>query len=401
MRKRILFVGILVGLFLVGIGGAAWYREKQLSLLPASPWVPENVPDGHKTSVDGKSDESVLIRSGDTIERIALPSGEIQPVSAWERGDYSGFSGLPETDVNRSQTVTDDRALTSVDRSRVVIFRTIADPVSGESGSASSPSEFTCDLMKQNCLPSSFFSDFQYQGINVPVQDGSASFWWFGWDAEKDRLYGHPTGALGDRGPVSVCQGQAKTCVSAAGIANVSAARVPSGAFSPNLDRFVMIDQYDTPNLETGKKWELFLYGSADLSKPQKTFDISAAIDRDPIIAYDSVGSVAWSPDGRSLVFGTVRHIYRVDLSDGSLSLLYTNPTADEDGTFWDDTALAFSPSGRYVAFVDSGFLADDTVIATADDEEGDTVGVLDIIDLEDNNLVSEVFTGKQDFLLY
>jgi len=194
-------------------------------------------------------------------------------------------------------------------------------------------------------------------------------------------------GDSGDVSPVYVCDTQTKLCNKTEGFDSLNDAEVsavvPADAFSPSLKSFVMINQHAKPNVEKGAQWELLLYASDDLSKPEKSYDISAAINQSEDAGYDGVRSVAWSKDEKQLALATNSRIFTFNFETGALAPVYTDPAVGEVDPSLDSSALFMSPDGKYVAFIDS--------VDTTNEVEDEAYNVLKRIDLENNNEVTEI----------
>jgi len=347
--------------------------------------------------------DTVLVSTDEIAEKINLVTGEKVAATALEQEDFSSFSGLPATGDSNGKDIEQTNVFVSNNKSQAIVTITIYDSTqSSEESPILGSDDYRCDIAKKECQKSELL-DQNYQGLDATLQKNAAMFSWLAWDSSKNVLFGSLSqNDVGDVSPIYACDTQTKTCAKTAGYdwknPGDQKAVVPQGTLSPSLASFVMINQHDDPNKTTGKNWELLLYASADLSKPQRTYDISAAINHDETVAYDSAYSVAWSNDEKKLAFATGNRIYLLDLETNKLSLLYMT-AIDEDGSSnLDSGALAFSADGRYILFVDSSPVQPTDTAAAADDEsqsDQSTINALKKIDLQSANVVSEVIEAQ------
>ncbi|HBI33914.1 MAG TPA: hypothetical protein DEA43_03655 [Candidatus Moranbacteria bacterium] len=199
-----------------------------------------------------------------------------------------------------------------------------------------------------------------------------------------------------------LCDTQKKFCPQSDDDDNLWGDEMLSETFSPSLEKFVIIEQNDEPNIQTGKNWELFLYNTNDLTKSLRKYDISSIIDHDESVAYDSVYSLAWSADEKKLAVGTARKIFMMDIETGNLTLMYVAPFDEEGEFYWDSSALYLSPDAKFIVFVDE---TDQVLVPEGlsvededEDEQADEIPInaLKKIDLENGNLVSEIMRGVE-----
>jgi hypothetical protein len=316
-------------------------------------------------------ENSVFVQTEDgNIDKIDIVKGTVEKASALERYDFSGFSGLPEDNIDNTKQ---SNMIVSKDKQKAIV------------------NDLVCDIAQKKCETSNLLSQ-SYQGLDPNLQKENGSLWWFKWDSVKNILYGYVASDA-----VYVCDTQNKKCDKSVND-GASHIVIQEGTFSPSLEKFITINQHDKENIETGKSWELALYASSDLTKPLKTFDISVIISRDEIIAYDSVQSVAWSGDEKKLAIGTARRIFIFDFESGGLSLAYVAPTNEEGDFYWDSSGLFLSSDAKFIAFIDESDERVNSSLAGVADAETEldsiAVNVLKKIDLENSNKVSELFRG-------
>jgi WD40 repeat protein len=154
----------------------------------------------------------------------------------------------------------------------------------------------------------------------------------------------------------------------------------------------VVINQHDTPNTETGTRWDLLVYATNRLDTPAQSIDISAAIDRSPEAAYDSVSSVAWGPDETQVAIASSRRIVIADIRSGTVTQVFEAPVpADEDANpSWDNSLLVWSPGGRYLTFASYSEAA-----GASDESDEETADTLTAIDLEQGNALQTLVRGE------
>ncbi|QQR78822.1 MAG: PD40 domain-containing protein [Candidatus Moraniibacteriota bacterium] len=231
-----------------------------------------------------------------------------------------------------------------------------------------------------------------YTGVDPAFQKPEAPDLWFQPRVGK-LIFGHVVTPDGrDVAPVYVCDTEAHRCEHTGPGADLGAATVPQGAVSGTGERLVVINQHDTPNTETGAHWDLLVYATNRLDTPERTIDISAAIDRSPEAAYDSVSSVAWSPDGTQVAIVSSRRIVIVDIRSGTVTQVFEAPApVDEDANpSWDNSLLVWSPGGRYLAFASYSEAA-----GASDESDEETADTLTAIDLEQGNALQTLVRGE------
>lgn len=231
-----------------------------------------------------------------------------------------------------------------------------------------------------------------YTGLDLASLKPGLSLPWFQEEIGKN-LYGNAVTVDGqDVSPVYVCDTEQHLCKKSGPAIHHGIAIIPSGAVSATGQYIAMIDQHDRPNIETGVRWELLIYRADQLEAPAWTVDISSAIDRGEEAGYDSVSSVAWSPNEERVAVASSRKIVIVDIRSGGETTVFESPApADDEGdVVWDNGTLVWSPSGRYVAFASYSDFSDAS--EETDEEAADT---LTIIDLEQGNTVIPLIQGQ------
>ncbi len=353
--------------------------------------------------------EYVVVETETTVERAYISTGKIEPADMLEQESFDGFSGMPKLGIsaNKKEILEQGEALVSRDRSRAVvaIITYEAKDVSNkadEIGPVLRLDHYLCSITEKNCQKTDILTQ-DYQGIEPKEKE---NLLWSTWDSAKNLLFGHLVLNGMDSSPVYVCDTQNKTCNKTEKInslANDSERRiVPQGSFSPSLDSFIVINQHDVPYMEKGKLWELNLYSSKNLSEPLRTYDISAAIETDENFSYDSVYSIVWSRDEKSIFFATIRKIFKFNLETEGLSLIYTDPFEEESDVSdsvelnLDSSALFLSPDEKYLAFVDSSIDENEEEDATTEEDPDEaSFNTLKRVDLGNNNEVTEILTDR------
>ena len=281
----------------------------------------------------------------------------------------------------------------TIDTSPELNQESIAIEIDGEAWQLSLP-DGQLQVLKQEDVPSSVWTQ-SYQGLDQKVRQSGSEFLWFRRPV-GDRIFGRMITSDGhDVLPLYICSIGDRMCEKAIGPAEElpigEKAFLPEGAVSLSGQRVAAVIQHDMPYIETGEKWELFVYESDHLSNVPRTFDLSPVIDRSPAAGYDSISSVAWSPDEQQIAIATSRKIVIVNIQSGVLATVFETPIAtdDEEGPVWDNSALAWSSGGRYIAF------ASYSEAAGADDENDEEIGDrLELIDLAEGNARQIVFQG-------
>lgn len=340
-------------------------------------------------------DNKLVVQSDDgAVIKIDIETGAIEDTSFLEQRDFSEFSGLPILEKNDVSIVEKGNVMVSNDKSQaIVVINITALP----SNTLQESREYICNVMQKKCAASNLLSQ-SYQDLDSSLQKQEGAFWWLKWDSKNNNLYGIADNGAGQDSIVYICNTQDKKCNKTGKNIPFNSEDdhivVPNGTFSPSLEKFVTINQYDRENAETGKTWALSLYASNDLARPIRTFDISAIIDRDENVVYDSVQSVAWSGDEKKIAIGTARRIFTFDFEANSFALAYVAPI-DEDGYFyWDDSAVFLSADAKFIAFIDEADNIDYESNSEDDEIEISSINVLKRIDLQNANKLSELFRG-------
>ena len=345
--------------------------------------------------------DEVVVQTDSSTKKVKISTGEISEASALEQENFSSYAGFPKLGDDSGRDSEQSSVLTSFDATQSIVTVDVydsSDPKNQDNPPILSSSDYLCNVQAKTCQPSEILSQ-AYQGLDPALQKTGAPFAWSKWDSGRNLIFGHLSlSDKGDSSPVYICDTQKKSCDMTIGFDSTKEgdthAVVPGGAFSPMLDKFVMISQNDDPNNVTGKKWDLLLYNVNDLSKPLRDYDISSIIDTDSRVAYDSVYSVSWSGDEKQLAIGTSRRIFMFGFDSGSLSLVYVAPTDADGNYYWDTSSLFLTPDAKFIAFVDS---TDDSTDDSADPNSAadDPVNILKKIDLENGNNVSAMYSGK------
>ncbi len=295
------------------------------------------------------------------------------------------FVGLPKEVKNKQTSVSMTRTLLSQDKTKaMVVFTTFDETEKPSEFDGSIPAlkadEFLCDMVAQKCSATDFLA-LAYKATgetNKWFENGM--LWWYRWDSVKNLLYGHLSGeGIGNASPVYVFNFNDKSLQRTTGYNSLDEkekrAGVPAGAFSPSLNRFVMVET-------NNNKWDLLLYENNNLSAPLKKYNISSMNDK--TYMGSRIESVAWAADEEKLILETDKQIFTLNLENGEISLKYTDTTQDESGLWLDFNAVELSSSGRYILFVDydkSKTLYSENKLET----------VLTAIDLKDNNKMIEL----------
>ncbi len=385
-KYKIMLGGVFVIIIMAMIAGAMKNNQ-------------EKGASGNKNNThqaDEAFENNVIVQSDDATDKIDIGTGTVAAANAVEKEDFSEFAGLPKMGMDGTRDIEQGITIISNDKSKAIV--TVVDYAleKNENQSVGSQtilktSEYLCDIAQKKCEASNLFSQ-EYQGLD---KKKSGSIWWLKWDSVKNILYGNiEDEKFGSIAPIYACDTQIRKCNNTGGIEVITDddehAIVPEGSFSPSLENFVMIKQHDKINVETGKLWELELYAADNLEKPLKTYDISAIIDRDENVAYDSVKSIAWSGDEKKIAIGTARRIFMFNVESGSLSLAYVAPTDMEGDAYWNSSELFLSPDAKFIAFIDESDEETDAI----NEEDRMPINVLKKIDLENSNKITELLRG-------
>jgi hypothetical protein len=326
--------------------------------------------------------EDVFIKRGDgannKVEKINIITKKIIPTNEVENQNLSAFTGLPKETKNNKTSIENSVRIVSQDKSKIIVFSVTSDETAKPSvfdGSLPElkKEEYLCGASTKKCIKSDIITLAEKKIIGYVG--------WVRWDSEKNLLYGHLSGeGVGNAAPIYIYNIKNKNLIETSGYNSLDEkqkrAEVPSGAFSPSLKQFVMIDN-------TTKEAKLLLYKTEDISKPFRAYDIKEIIKNNA--GAERINSVAWNGDEKQLAIGCDKKIYLMNLESGALSLLFTDTTNGQVGLYWDRNALAFTPSGRFIAFVD---YQDNNV-------------TLKSIDLKNNNTITEILSGKNITLSY
>ena len=335
-------------------------------------------------AVDSADDDVLIDRTGG-LYRLVISTKDLKPY----RNPASGikqFAGLPAEGGPKNAHVYYARTLLSHDRSEALVVFTTDDETKESSGFDGSyptiaASAFRCDMGTKVCSPTNILAEAyaatgaQGTWFEYPV------VWWDVWDSKTNLLYGHLSGeGIGDASPLYVYDTERKTIRHTVGYGSVDDSDgrvvVPHGAISPSLKKVVMFDTY-----HGGGAWTLVLFDTADLSKPLKTFDISAMKNGDS--NNNRVSAIAWSRDESMLVLETESQMYTLDLASGTSVLRYSDVENDWSGLWLDFNFVNLTQSGRYIVFVDYE--------RTTSVEANKMNPVLKAIDLFDNNNTIEL----------
>jgi WD40 repeat protein len=240
--------------------------------------------------------------------------------------------------------------------------------------------------------PALQLSPEEYTGLDAGASTLNTGDLWFQQRVDN-LLFGHVVTSEGrDTAPIYVCDTGQRRCEHTIYPASFGVAIIPQGAVSRTGQHLLMIAQHDTPNIETGARWDLLVYQARQLLSPMRTFDISTAIDERPAVGYDTVSSVAWSPDEKRVAIATSQKIFVVDVQSGTVTQVFEAPIpADEDADpVWNNETLIWSLSGRYIAF--ASYSGESGTSETTDEEASDTVT---IIDLDQENAVKDLVIGE------
>lgn len=353
--------------------------------------------------------EYALVKTDTTVERAYVSTGKIEPADMLEQENFNGFSGMPKLGIsaNKKEILEQGGVFVSKDRSKAVvtIIAYDAKDVSNKTDE-SQPilrlEDYICSIAEKSCQKTDIFIQ-DYQGIEPKEKE---NLLWSTWDSARNLLFGHLVLNGMDSSPVYVCDTQNKTCNKTEKINSLAAESerrvVPRGSFSPSLDSFIVINQHDVPYMEKGKLWELNLYASSKLSEPLRTYDISTAIETDEKFSYDSVYSIVWSRDEKSIFFATMRKIFKFNLETEDLSLIYTDPSEEESDVSdsvelnLDSSALFLSPDEKYLAFVDSAIDENEEEDATIEEDPDEaSFNTLKRIDFGNKNEVTEILSDR------
>lgn len=351
--------------------------------------VQQNTQASNNSTSNQQKDDVVLVSRNNGIYEINVLTKELKPYIRPAESIIK-FAGLPQETKNKQTSISMTRTLLSQDKTKaIVVFTTFNETQKPSEFDGSLPTiktdEFICDIATQKCSAIDFLAS-AYKATGL----AGKMVWWYKWDSVKNLLYGHLSGeGVGNAAPVYVFNLNNKSLQQTTGYNLLDKkekyARVPAGAFSPSLNKFVMVEL-------NSNKLDLLLYESSNPSVPLKRYDVSSVNDK----IYDEsvINSVAWSNDEKNLVLETDKQIFTLNLENGEISLKYTDTTQDESGLWLDFNAVDLSPSGRYIVFVDYDKRG------TPHSENGIET-VLKAVDLKDNNKVMELLREENLSLYY
>lgn len=178
-----------------------------------------------------------------------------------------------------------------------------------------------------------------------------SSVWFVRWDSKNNKLFGHRSGeGIGNTAPVYVVD-----------LSKNTFSKTPDYGgegirpyFSTNLDKFILVDFRSN---------SLLLFNSNELNNPQETIDIKNIVNQHcqhykSLFKWDvscegSIYSIAWSPDENQIALGLNTQIYTVDLNSNSVLLRFSDETIGQSYMYWERFTVVYSPSGKYIYFVD------------------------------------------------
>lgn len=348
-RKLKIIIGVLIVLLVVGVGIASFY-------IFGNKTTPKNEQPNPKVSnqitPSQQQNDAILFRRSNGVYEINILTKELKPYSSPTDGIIK-FAGLPKEVKNKQTRVSMTRTLLSQDKTKaIIVFTTFDETQKPSAFDGSIPAlkadEFICDIATQKCSATDFWAS-AYKATGMRGEWFSdVPLWWYKWDSVKNLFYGHLVGeGVGNASPIYVFNLNNKTLQQTTGYNSLDEkekrAGVPVGAFSPSLNRFVMVEI-------NNNKWDLLLYEKNNLSAPLKKYDVSSMSDN-TYYHGSNIYSMAWSADEKTLVLETNKQIFTLNLENGEIALKYTDTTLDGDGL--DFNAVDLSPSGRYVVFVD------------------------------------------------
>lgn len=381
-----ILVGVIVVLLVVGAGVASFY-------IFGNKIVPQNEQSNSKVSnqitPSQQKNDAILFSRSNGVYEINILTKELKPYLNTADG-ITEFAGLPKEVKNKQTIISMTRPLLSQDKTKaIVVFTTFDETQKPSEFDGSIPTlkddEFICDITTQKCSATDFLAS-AYRATGL----GGEWLWWYKWDSVKNLFYGHLSGeGIGNASPIYVFNLNNNSLQQTTGYNSLDEkekrARVPAGAFSPSLNKFVMVET-------NNNKWDLLLYENNNLSTPLKKYDISSM--NDTTYNGSSIDSVAWSADEKTLVLETNKQIFTLNLENSEIALKYTDTTQDESGLWLDSNAVDLSPSGRYIVFVDY----DKRRTLYSENKMGT---VLKAIDLKDNNKVIELLREEGLSLYY
>lgn len=181
------------------------------------------------------------------------------------------------------------------------------------------------------------------------VKDNSV--WFVKWDSKNNKLFGHRSGeGIGNTAPVYVVDLNKNTFQKTPDYGGEGI----HPYFASNLDKFILVDFRNN---------SLLLFSSNDLSSPQKTIDIKNVFNQHcqhhkslfkwEVQCDNGIFSIAWSPNEDQIAVGLNTQIYTIDLGSNNVSLKFSDETIGQSYMYWERFTIAYSPSGKYIFFVD------------------------------------------------
>lgn len=337
--------------------------------------------------------ESILIEINDVVKWVNVENGKLEDASDLEGYNFSGFSfnknsvgdeALP----NESSALA--RVLFSSDKKKAALTFDIFKGVDFEEPIRTD--EYLCYIAEKRCNSSQLL--FQgYESDAGNMGKSNSNVWWEAWDSDRNELIGYSQKEDGNLSSIYACSPESKKCRSNSAFSQNDDARisitVPNSFISPSMDKFAVVSQLLEEDDLARETWEVMLYETGNLDKPLKVFDLSGEIRKVIGDEFEQISSIAWSVDEKKLAIGMDSGIYILDLEDVKLQLVHRISADENEDRIWDSSSLVFSPDYRYLVF--AGFSAASGVDEDTDEEITD---VLQKIDLQDGNKVSELIKG-------
>ncbi len=310
----------------------------------------------------------------DVTYKIDLASGSTTP----QRNIYkqiTSYLGMPTLQKTSSVEDVVSTIRESQNHQQVLVIVDTLDSAARPNGFDGSlpvlkSTGYRCVIAIQTCVPSTILimADAKYPSIG-----------WYGWDSDRNMLFGHLTGeGWGSSSPVIVYSGttgKVRETPQYDQLRGGLRASVPAGAFSPQLDKFVML-----------ASTTLLVYSFDDLTKPIRTIDLSSILS-----ANSDLNCIDWSEDENTIALGFDKQIYQLDLQSRTLKLLFNDLTETSIG-YWDRNALQFSSGGSFLVFVDYESVPGEKLYS------GLFTSILKSIDLKSGQ-VREIFRETSDHL--
>ncbi len=408
MNKKVaseIAVGVIL-LITIIVGGVFWMQNKKAPVLQTvkpQPTAPvEKTQQSRVAQQENQADE-VLINRGKGLEKININTKEISSVEDPHFANLSEYVGLPKEFKNNKTSLSNSVLVVSEDKSKIIVVSNTYDQAKKPSEfDGSLPNlkneEFVCIVNGKVCSPSKILSTAENK---IRESGDSVPSWWYNWDSQRNLLYTHLTGeGVGNAAPVYIYDVNKNTYKKTIGYdsnGEGKRAEVPTGAFSPSLKKFVMIDENVGMDKDGNAKygsWDFLLYNSDDLSMPSKKINISQ-MQKDGT-EYDRIGSFAWSQDENLLAVVTEGQIFTLDLTSGQIELRFAYSKKVDNSEWFDFNKVDLSQSGRYITF----FVSEKAKKGEKADSNGN-VGTLKTIDLKNNNTVTEILRDADVSLFY